>query len=154
MIQEFSGLNQDEQQLLVDAIPLVTILIAGADGNIDSNEIAWAERLTEIRGYAHPGNLNAYYDLVGKDFSQRLEAMINNLPKDTAARQAEVSNRLAALNAVLPKLEFNFAHRLYNSLTSFAEHVAKSSGGFLGFSSVSQEEAELINLPMIDPVAS
>ena len=154
MIQEFSGLNQAEQQLLVDAIPLVTILIAGADGNIDTNEIAWAERLTEIRGYAHPGNLNEYYELVGKDFSERLDGMIKNLPTDTAARQVEVSNRLARLNEVLPKLEFNFAHRLYGSLTSFAEHVAKSSGGFLGFSSVSKEEAELINLPMIDPVAS
>lgn len=154
MIQEFSGLNQDEQQLLVDAIPLVTILIAGADGQIDLKEIAWAERLTEIRGYTHPGNLNEYYELVGKDFPERLEAMIANFSTDTATRQTEVSNRLAGLNAIFPKLEFNFAHRLYSSLTSFAEHVAKSSGGFLGFSSVSKEEAELVNLPMIDPVAS
>ncbi len=152
MIQEFEGLNQEEQQLLVDSIPLITILIAGADGNIDQDELDWSEKLTGIRAYAHPDTLNPYYELVGQHFSERMTHLMTSLPQDTATRQEAVSQQLAQLNAVLPKLEFNYAQRLYTSLTSFAEHVAKASGGFLGFASISKEEASLLDLPMITPI--
>ncbi len=155
MIQQFEGLNQEEQQLMIDAVPLVTILIAGADGNIDSQELNWSKKLTEIRSYSHADpQLDAFYTLIGEHFEGRVQAFIASSPQDTAARQAAISEQLAGLNAILPKLEFNFAHRLYKSLTSFAEHVAKASGGFLGIATVSQVEAELISLPMIKPVVS
>lgn len=152
MIQEFASLNQEEQQLLLDAIPLITILIAGADGNIDQDELAWSEKLTGIRAYAHPDSLNRYYELVGVNYADRLDHHLKSVPGETAARQEAVSAKLAELNTVFPKLEFNYAHYLYKSLLSFAEHVAKSSGGFLGFSTISKEEASLLDLPMITPV--
>lgn len=154
MIQEFEGLNQEEQQLLVDAIPMVTLLIAGADGKIDSDELEWSKKLTDIRGYAHPGPLNSYYDLIGVHFDDRLNTLMADLPEDTKGRQKMITEELTKLNDVLPKLEFNFAHNLYHSLTSFAQHVAKASGGFLGFASISKEEAALIDLPMIQPIES
>lgn len=154
MIQQLEGLNQEEQQLMIDAVPLVTILIAGADGEIDSQELSWSKKLTEIRSYSHTDpQLDAYYTLIGEHFEPRVQALIAESPQDTAARQALISEKLAGLNAILPKLEFNFANRLHKSLTSFAEHVAKASGGFLGIGSISPEEAELLSLPMIKPLA-
>jgi len=41
----FEGLNAEESELIIDAVPLVTILIAGADGNIDPEETAWSKKI-------------------------------------------------------------------------------------------------------------
>jgi len=35
---------------------------------------------------------------------------------------------------------------------SFAEHIAKASGGIMGFFSVNAAEAKLIQLPMLHPI--
>lgn len=152
MVQEFENLNEEEKAALIDAIPLITVLIAGADGNIDADEVAWSEKLTKIRGYANPENLQAYYDKVGENYSDTLKNMIASLPDDTNARTTAVSERLSKLNAILPKLNKNYAYRLYKSYVSFAEHVAKASGGFLGFASISREEKLLMGLSMINPI--
>ena len=57
---------------MVDAVPLVTILIAGADGRIDTQELEWSKKLTEIRSYAHDDpNIDEYYTLVGEHFDAR-----------------------------------------------------------------------------------
>lgn len=155
MIPQFEGLNSEEQQLMVDAVALVTILIAGADGHIDTQELEWSKKLTEIRSYAHEDSqIDAYYALVGENFESRLTELIGQFPQETEARQDVVSQQLAGLNEVFPKLEFNFARRIYKSLTSFARHVAKASGGFLGIGTISKEEAALLDLPMINPVVS
>jgi hypothetical protein len=78
--------------------------------------------------------------------------MLATLPKDNEQRLAEISKRLSGLNSILPKLDQVFAWRFYQSLVSFAKHVAKSSGGFLGWSSIGSAEKKLIGLDMIEEV--
>lgn len=148
----FANLSAEEAQLALDAVPYVTILIAGADGKIDANETEWASKLTKIRGYAHEEALQEYYDKVGTTFSEKLKGLTNSLPKEVDQRTAAISTELAKLNDIFPKLDQTYAGLLYKSLVTFADHVAKSSGGFLRFGSVSKEEAALIELPMITPV--
>ena len=152
MIPQFEGLTNEEANLMVDAIPLITILIAGADGNIDQEEKDWATKLTEIRSYAHPENLQDYYTHVGEKYQDRLESLINNLPDDVEVRGKLISEKLSELNNIFPKLDENLAHRLYKSLTSFADHVARASGGFLRFGAVSSAESKFVKLSMITPV--
>jgi hypothetical protein len=53
---------------------------------------------------------------------------------------------------ILAHLDNNLAHKMYISLKSFAEHVAKASGGFLRFATISGHERKWINLPMIEPI--
>ncbi len=152
MIPQFEGLTNEEANLLTDTIPLVTILIAGADGNIDQEEKDWATKLTKIRGYAHPETLQDYYQKVGDNYEERLTSLINNLPDDTDQRNKLISEKLAELNHIFPKLDENLAYRLYESFTTFADHVARASGGFLRFGSISKAEAAYVKLPMITPV--
>lgn len=152
MTYQFQGLTVEETQALVDAVPLVTVLIAGADGNIDSEEKEWAAKMTEIRSYAHPESLHGYYQEVGKQYSEKLDHYIKTFPTDVDTRTNQISATLAELNPILQKLDINLAFSLYKSLTSFAKHVAKASGGFLRFGSISSEEAKLIDLPMITPI--
>lgn len=152
MIPQFEGLTNEEANLLTDAIPLVTILIAGADGNIDQEEKDWATKLTKIRGYAHPETLQEYYQKVGDNYQDRLTSLIDHLPDDVDQRSKLISEKLGELNNIFPKLEENLAFRLYESLTSFADHVARASGGFLRFGSISGAEAKYVKLPMITPI--
>ena len=148
----FSALNEGQYNELKDSLALVTVLIAGADDNIDEQELNWAEKLTHIRSYTKPESLNSFYVDVEQGFHRRLEELIKELPGALGARQEAISSRLANLNTILPLLDNEIGHQIYESLTSFAKHIAKASGGFLRFASVSKAEKEWIHLPMIDPI--
>ncbi len=152
MIQYFNNLNEEELTKMLNAIPLITILIAGADEKIDQHEQKWAIRLTNIRAYSNPAELHEYYSHVGIDFNERLSKYIDELPSNTADRQQYISQRLAELNDIFPKLDPHYGAKIYNSCVSFAKHVANASGGFLGFGRVSKAESEWMTLPMLEPV--
>ena len=139
---------------MYDAIPLITILVAGADGKIDEQELAWAEKITKIRSFDYHSHLIPYYKQVGSRFSERLAHFSAELPEGVEARQAAISDKLSELNAIMPKIDENKAIIYYHSFVSFADHVAHSSGGFLRFMSVSASEAKVKDLPMLDKPAS
>ena len=148
----FGELSPAQYEELKGALGLVTVLIAGADSNIDEQELNWAEKLTSIRSYAKPEELNAFYEDVEQGFGDKLDALIASLPQDVTERQKVISGRLSGLNDIFPRLDNSVAHQLYESFTSFAKHIAKASGGFLRFGSVSSAEKEWISLPMIEPI--
>jgi len=152
MIPQFAGLNDTEKKLLIDAIPMITALIAGADGNIDSEEKEWAAKIMKIRGYQHPPALEGYYELVGAEFATRLDTLIGSLPTGTEDRNKMIGEELAQLNDIFPKMDTLHAAHFYHSFVTFAEHVAKASGGFLGFGSISREESKYIGLPMLNKI--
>ena len=152
MIDLFQALNEEESSLLVDAIPLVTVLIAGADGKIDQKEKSWGAKMTKIRSYSHPDSLNDLYKRAEENYAEKLETLIDDLPTDVDQRTAAISEQLSGLNALFAKLDPTVAYKLYMSLTSFAEHVAKSSGGFLRIGAIGPEEKKLIGLPMLTPI--
>lgn len=152
MIQHFDNLTKEESSKMLNAIPLITILIAGSDDKIDYNEKKWAVKLANIRTYSNPDELHDYYSHIGIDLSEQLKKYIDELPANTATRQQYISKRLTELNAIFPKLEPHFGAKLYDSCVSFAQHVANASGGFLGFGRVSKAESEWMTLPMLNPV--
>ncbi len=148
----FSGISEVQRVKLKDALGLITILVAGADGTIDEQELNWAEKLTHIRTYAEPVELNDFYKEVEADFYDRYKSMLSELSSDISTREGEISSRLGDLNGILNCLSNPVAYQLYTSFTSFAKHIAKASGGFLRFGSISSEEKRWINLPMLDPI--
>lgn len=154
MLDHFKRLNEEEFEKLKDAVPLITVLIAGADGNIDNNQLDWANKVTKIRSYNMKAEMKAFYLEVGKTFAQRLQYFIDAFPTNVSDRTKLISDRLTHLNEILAKLDPEVGAKFYNSFTSFAEHVAKASGGFLGFFSINKDEAKLIGLPMIHPIIS
>ncbi|MBT8231738.1 MAG: hypothetical protein HKO66_07820 [Saprospiraceae bacterium] len=153
MTQGFEALNDQEFGILKDAIAWITLIIANADGKIDERETEWAQKLTKIRSYNNPSFLNAFYEEVGKEFSDTLDGLMKNLPEDKNEATAMLSGKLEQVNAILPCLDNTVAYELYHSYKSFAKHVAKASGGFLGMMSISTEESLLMELPMIEPIS-
>jgi len=152
MLDNFTGINEAEKKQLVDAIAQITVLIAGADGTIDTAETAWASKVTKIRSYASDEMLHDFYKEVGKTFEEDLNDTIKNAPDDTEQRTKMLADQLAALNGPLAKIPHLLAVHLYESYTTFAKHVAEASGGFLRMWSISGEEKKLIELPMITPI--
>jgi len=68
-------------------------------------------------------------------------------------RNAELTEKLAALNPVMDKLGYSYHKQLYKSFLSFATHVARADGGFLGVFAIDKDEAELIDLSMLEPTS-
>ena len=152
MTEEYKVLTQEEYETLKNSISWITILIASADGDIQPEEVEWAEKLANIRGFALPQELKGFYRDVGVDFHERLHNMIDVMPKDKELRKDLLFEKLATVNPIMAKLDPSIGSVLYESFKSFAKHVAKASGGFLRFFSISSEEKKLMELTMLTPI--
>ena len=152
MIEQFKNLSKQEIELLLNTPVLITILVAGADNHIDQDEQKWAKKLTTYRQFTEKTILQAYYKIVSENFESNLEKFvmyINSFPQDAKDRNPFISNELAKINAILPKLDPEFSTCFYDSIKSFSKHIAEASGGVLGFGSVSPEELVWVELKMI-----
>ncbi|MBP8726580.1 MAG: hypothetical protein KBF37_01050 [Saprospiraceae bacterium] len=152
MNYQFKDLSAEEYQQLVDAVPMIALLIAGADDHVDLKEHTWAEKIVKIRSYHNAFDLKAYYKDVDSQFSGLFERLIAEMPTDANVRCEELSRRLSGINAIMKKLPMRTSSQLYNSFLSYADQIARSSGGFLRMMAVSREEVAWVGLPMIDPI--
>jgi hypothetical protein len=150
MIEQFSYLSKDEQEVVMNAPALVTALIAGTDKDVDGKEVNRGLDLMKWKSFRARPDLLDYYHEVSKSFPARLDQILKELPEEKEARNAWVGHRLSKLNPIFPKFDKEFAEQLYASYRELAKHIAESSGGFLGYLSVNFEESRLIKLPMID----
>lgn len=144
-----SNLNEQEQRMLIEAPALIAILVAGADHNIDDAEKDWAEKVAHFRSMKNDSILKDYYYEVDKLFLDTFNDYVQSLPEDAVERNKHISVELGKLNTVFPKLDTEFSKELYDSFISFADQVAKASGGVLGYAAVSAEEKEWAQLNMI-----
>ncbi len=154
MIPEFDKLSQAEIELMHKAPMLVCILIAGADDHIDNKEIRKAITLTEKKQKRAKSHLLEFYKEVGEDFEDKLKIVIQGFPVDVEERTPLVIESLEHIDGVLKKVDRNFAIEFYKSLREIAKEIAISSGGVLGLKSVGDEEAKLMELPMVKDPAS
>lgn len=153
MIPQFKNLSEEEITALLDAPALIAVLIAGADNKIDEKEIDYSSKIAHFRAGNNDSVLQGYYAEVDKFISDAIAQQINTLPKELIDRQHILTEELTKINEILPKLDKDFASELYKSWLSFAESVAKASGGLWGYASVTPEEERLLGLSMINDPA-
>lgn len=151
MIPEFNTLNELEVHLMIKAPVLVTILIAGAEGNIEEKEIDWGAKLAHIRSEDTDSTLQHYYREVDKSFKDLLKMFLVTLPDGLEERNKKIISELKKINHIIPKLEKKIAAEFYKGLLSLSKQVAKSSGGIWGFGSISPDEQKYVNLEFIHP---
>ncbi|MEM6699795.1 MAG: hypothetical protein AAF599_15440 [Bacteroidota bacterium] len=151
MTSHFSELTEQEKQILFDAVPLITILIAGADDNIDEVEMKSAEKLAHIRTFDERSEeVKDYYEQIDGMVEDRINSYLTMLSKDRTERMNQVSAELAKLNPVLAKMDACYAAALYQSFLSFAKHIARASGGILRFLTIDPKEHKVVDLPMLE----
>ena len=149
----FENLTPSELQQLEEAVVQISILVAGADGTIDAEEAAWADKVAHIRGYSGEEWLQEFYDQIAANFKIKFNDTVKSLPTDTALRQTTLATELEKVNPILAKLEPKIGYKMYHSYVTLAMSIAKSSGGILGFGAVSNAEKKVVDLPMITPIA-
>ncbi len=150
MIKEFEKLREDEIQVLLDAPVYVSILIAGADGNIDKSERKEAIGVARAKQSRAREQLVDFYKVISEKFESRFNELIDSLPDDTEERNKAITMELRKLNFILPKIEKNWSIKFYASLKDLGKKIAEASGGVLGYLSVSYEEAKFMELKMIN----
>jgi hypothetical protein len=149
MIEEFKVLANEEVETMLMVPILVTILIAGADNEIDNSEIREAISISRLKQKKARFDLIDYYKEVGADFEDKLKVLIQQYPLSAAERNPLIIKELEKVNAILPKLDKNFSSEFYASIKDVAKKIAESSGGLLGYMAVGYEESKLIDLKMI-----
>ena len=152
MDQDLSFLSLDQQAQLRDAYAYITILIAGADGKIDPDELSWAEKITQIRTFAGDERLKTFHTEVNEGLPSKIKSLIEELPNDVSSRNAIISEKISQLNPILATLDPSIGYYLYKGYVSFAERIAKASGGFLSFFTIGPEEKKWVSLPMLTPI--
>jgi hypothetical protein len=152
MLEGFKHLAGEEIDVLIQAPVLITILVGGADGELDRDERVWTERLLRARTYSKPNLISEYYRVVAEGFLEKVEKTMAAMPGDAEERNMLISEKLGVLNLVLAKLDTHLAASLYKSYVSLAQETAKASGGFLRIGSVSAAEHQWVKLPMLTPI--
>lgn len=154
MLKNLVQLKEDEKQLMIDAPLYVSILLAGADGDVNNYEKKRTLELVHVKTYSETLALRDLYHEVEVDAKHRLNELLATMPETANERNEHISAILEKINLILPKLEFHFAHRFYKSLRDFAHYVAETDGGFWSVGSVGEAEKKWVKLPMImEPIA-
>ena len=83
------------------------------------------------------------------DFEDKLKIVIQSYPVDSNLRAETISQELAALNLLWPKLAPEFSSAYYAMLRDLALRIASSSGGIWGMKKISTQEERLLQLPML-----
>jgi hypothetical protein len=154
MITQLNRLPMEEREFMYKAPILVSILIAGADGDIDRKEIK--EGMVQTKKSEHNSTLELVelYREISEDFEDKLKIVLQSYPMEASQRNSLIVEELARLNGIFEKLDPDFAKQYYRSICNLAMKIAKSSGGLLGMKSVGAAEALYVKLPMIkDPSA-
>jgi tellurite resistance protein len=81
MVKEFKDLREDEIEVLMKAPIYVAILIAGADGEIDSTEKKEAISIANNRQSRSREQLNEYFKLI--NFDRDFDKIVSVLPSGT-----------------------------------------------------------------------
>lgn len=150
MIPEFDKLSEEEVELLLKVPVIVSILIAGADNEIDNSELKKAVSISKDKQKRARVSLLDYYKEVGENFEDKLKVMIQSYPVNSQDRNPLIIDELEKLNEILPKLDVHYAIEFYESIKDIAKKIAESSGGVLGYMAIGYEESKLIGLNMID----
>ena len=145
-------LTPEEIQILIDSYANISVLIAGAEGKMDSKELAWAEKIVQIRTFSGDERLFHLHEEISRQLPGKIKSLIASMPADTATRNKLLSAELEKLNPILASLEPFMGNYLYKGYLSFAERIAKASGGFLSFFAIGPEEKKWIKLPMLTAI--
>ncbi|MEP2512402.1 MAG: hypothetical protein ABJH72_23710 [Reichenbachiella sp.] len=142
----FLDLRDDEIDLMYRTPALIALLVAGADGKIDSREMRCAAKfVSEAQDFWTP-----YFHEVAERMPIIMEGSRKEATEDLDLTMTRITVSLRQLNSVLPKLARQDAIKFYDFLLRLSKEVAGASGGIFGFNKISKEEELIINLPMID----
>ena len=150
MSQYLSVLTEEEKEFLYQVPARAVILVGGADDDFDDLERKTAEELAKTKTYTSNEELQCYFTEVSGRLLQDVDALMAGYPTEAKDRNPKIREELRNVNSVLDKIDGHFTDGFTDAIIEIARYVAESSGGVLGFLSVSKtEEKALCNLTKI-----
>jgi len=149
MVSALKKLSANELELLYKAPILVSILIAGADGNIDRKEITEAILSAEKKTTRRSSLIATLFQEIAQDFEDKLKILLQQYPYKSSERNPMIVKELEQLNPLWAKIDPAFADEFYKTLLNISSRIASSSGGILGYNAIGSEESRFIKLEMI-----
>ena len=149
MHNKFSHLSSEELTILHETPMFVSLLIAAADNEIDFKETEWAEKVTLFRIKTAHHSLRDFYANAHNVIKESMALNLDMLPDAYDARMQYLSDKVARINPILPKLDENTKDRMLESFQSLALSIAEISGGMFSFFSHNPDEEKWLHLPMI-----
>ena len=127
MIPQFEKLNFREQELLIRAPVLLSVLASCSEHGINQKQKADAIKLAHIKTFTALPELKPYYEAVEKNFKEHFEeAAERYYPFDEEHRhllKMEIKN----IHEIISRLNHTYAVALSKSLERYVIHVKKAT---------------------------
>lgn len=144
-------LSETEKETVMNAPIWVGIMIGCADGNLSQNEVERIEEVISTKTFSEKNDVHYLYkEIVEGGVAAQIKREVEALEGSAEDKAHALVEKLSGLNAILPKLGQAYAVQFRDSLHDVAVAVSKAAGGVLGIGTISVEEKELLDLPMID----
>ena len=104
-MKHFENITHEELLVLENAVSQIALLIAGADGTVNKEEMDWAVKLTHIRTFSGDQALQNFYAEVEANFNIKLRDLMKLSSQNLAERQATLTVSIAEVNPILAKLD-------------------------------------------------
>ncbi len=149
MHNKIAHLSTSEKQLIHDAPLLVTVLIAGADGDFQDAEIKKAVKIIHIKTYSEGKDVRGVYTDLDGHSEEMIDELIHSLPSGAYERTQILKEKLSGLNLIFNKIDTVFASELHKSLRELAFYVSRAHDGEIGIGYHNEQEKQLVHLDFI-----
>ena len=132
MVKEFEKLTPSEEDILLKAPSIVSLLAASGTGQINEWEKSDAIKLAHLKTYSASPLLIPYYKEVEEVFEKNFEEMAKKYTPFDESKRGMMQKEIDEVNNVIAKLDDAFyAATLHKSLVRYAEHVKKAYKGLV-----------------------
>jgi hypothetical protein len=123
MIKQLEKLSEEEQDLLLKAPVLVSVMSSCSFNSVNDLKKEDAIKLSHIKTFTADPLLIPYYLEIEKTFKQEFEATVEKFfPFDFEKRQ-QLQSEIEKVHMVIAKLDSKFGNILRSSLDRYAKHV-------------------------------
>lgn len=127
MIYQFKKLTGDEQQQLLKAPILLSVLASCSENEINKVQKAAAIKLAHIKTFTAMEELIPYYLEVEKIFKDQFDVIAEKYYPFNQEKRAELKREIKKTQDILEKLEPGFSGPLSKSLERYASHVKRAT---------------------------
>ncbi len=126
MIKEFENLTEEEYNCLLKAPVLVSVLASCSYKVVNESQKADAIKLSHLKTYTANPVLIPYYEEVEKHFKMEFDKAVEKYYPFNACKREELIKDIEKTNAIISKLNQEYASGITRSLNKYAAHVKKA----------------------------
>ena len=127
MIAQFEKLTIQEQELLLKAPVLLSVLASCSNHGINKTQKADAIKLAHIKTFTAVALLQPYYREVEKTFRENFEAVAAAYYPFDEKKRDDLKKEVSKVQEIIEKLDLTYGGALSKSLERYATHVKRAT---------------------------